>query len=519
MIYLLAFFLASVVCSAAVIDPRKILGSGPGAMPINGFAFKTDPESIKASAEEAIGEFKGLLKKQDEEIKKHGETTAETAKKLKDKEGEIKTINIDLKEAQGRIDELEKKLNRPAFGGSGREQKNQSPGEMFVKSEEFSRLVKTDAKSCNPVRIGSTFFGTKSTLSSDDGSAGVMVRPERLTDIVADPLRTPRLRDLMSVSPTSSNAIEYIEETELHQIATSLTADASDTDTAVSVKNVTGFYAGQTVMVGGDERVVDSVDRDDGADTGTITLTTGVSGAKSAGTSVTSTTFEMTPETRLKPNMEMKFELETVSVKTLAHGLPMTRQILEDAPRLRAYVDNRGMEGLALEEERQTLYGDGTGNQLQGIMTHPDVPTYQWSNGKVGDTKYDAIRRAMTLARLAEYPVSGVILHPNDVEDLETIKGSDGHYINIVMQSVQGSQVWRVPYVETTVIKEGEFLVGAFGLAAELFDRMQAMVRIAENHEDQFMRNMIQILLEERLAFAIYRPQAFVKGEFDEEPS
>jgi HK97 family phage major capsid protein len=44
------------------------------------------------------------------------------------------------------------------------------------------------------------------------------------------------------------------------------------------------------------------------------------------------------------------------------------------------------------------------------------------------------------------------------------------------------------------------FLVGNFATGAQLFDRMNATVEIARQNEDDFIRNMITILAEERIA-------------------
>jgi HK97 family phage major capsid protein len=61
---------------------------------------------------------------------------------------------------------------------------------------------------------------------------------------------------------------------------------------------------------------------------------------------------------------------------------------------------------------------------------------------------------------------------------------------------------------------EGEFLTGAFGLGAQIWDREQANVRISEHHADYFTKNMLAILAEERIALTVYRPESFVKGVF-----
>jgi HK97 family phage major capsid protein len=59
---------------------------------------------------------------------------------------------------------------------------------------------------------------------------------------------------------------------------------------------------------------------------------------------------------------------------------------------------------------------------------------------------------------------------------------------------------------------DGEFLVGNFAAGAMGWDRQQTTVGIAEQHEDFYVRNMVAILAEKRIALTVFRPDAFVKG-------
>lgn len=61
-----------------------------------------------------------------------------------------------------------------------------------------------------------------------------------------------------------------------------------------------------------------------------------------------------------------------------------------------------------------------------------------------------------------------------------------------------------------------EFLTGAFNLAAQIFDRQDVEVLLSSENEDYFVKNMLTIRVEERLALAVYRPEAFVKGDVEE---
>ena len=65
--------------------------------------------------------------------------------------------------------------------------------------------------------------------------------------------------------------------------------------------------------------------------------------------------------------------------------------------------------------------------------------------------------------------------------------------------------------VQTQAITVGKFLTGAFAMGAQVFDRWQSRVEVGYENDD-FTKNMDTILAEERLALAVYRPEAFVYG-------
>jgi len=224
-----------------------------------------------------------------------------------------------------------------------------------------------------------------------------------------------------------------------------------------------------------------------------------------------------------KPQSSMTFVGEQAPVRTIAHWEAAHRNVLADEPQLRSIIDNELLYGLRLTEDNQILSGAGTGEDLTGILNTTGIQTYSWSAGAttpVADTKADALRRAATLAYLAYYEPTGIIVHPSDWEDIELTKNSQGTYL--LAMSVAGgaeSRVWRIPVIDTPAITEGTALVGAFGTGAQLYDREAANIRISENHEDFFTRNAIVVLAEERLALAVKRPESFVKVTFDAQPS
>jgi regulator of extracellular matrix RemA (YlzA/DUF370 family) len=339
-----------------------------------------------------------------------------------------------------------------------------SLGERFTESDEFKALVKAGAATMpSPFEVemydvARAGYGRKDvwTGSGDrtiqHGFGNIQFDP-----MVPRPHRPMRVRDLFPVAATSANLIDYFR--------------------------VLGFSEG--------------------------TNPTGRGSAASVADYVPGSPGNF----GLKPKSNLTFESAQAPVRTIAHWEAAHRNVLDDVPQLQSTINNELLYGLTLEEDRQILNGSGLNEELLGILLTDNIQTYTQD---VSEPKSDALRRAATKAVIANYPPTGYVLHPYDWEDIELQKGSgDGQYMLFTNIAVgASSQAWRLPIVETPAIDEGTFLVGAFGIGAQVYDRQQANVRIAEQHADFFVRNAVAILAEERLALAVKRPESFVKGTF-----
>lgn len=217
-------------------------------------------------------------------------------------------------------------------------------------------------------------------------------------------------------------------------------------------------------------------------------------------------------ETASKPQSDLSFELITTTVKTIAHWFRASKQVLADVPLLQSYIDGRAIYGLKYVEENQILAGNGTGQNLLGLI--PQATAFNEALRKSGDTKIDLLRRAILQVRIAEYRASAIVLNPIDWADMELAKDSTGSYIWVNVQEGGQPRMWRLPVVDTNAMPQGEFMVGAFDMAAQVFDREDANVEVSTEDADNFTKNMVTIRAEERLALAVYRPQSFVHGPF-----
>jgi len=220
-----------------------------------------------------------------------------------------------------------------------------------------------------------------------------------------------------------------------------------------------------------------------------------------------------------KPQSSMTVVGVQAPVRTIAHFEVAHRNVLEDEPTLRGIIDNELLYGLRLTEDDQILNGNGSGSNLTGIRNVSGVQTLNWSAGAVGDTRIDAIRRGITKSLLAYYEPTGIIMHPNDMEDIELTKDDENRHIMVMSVSIGAeARLWRLPIVSTPAITEGKVLIGSFGVGATLYDRMEGTIRVAEQHSDFFVRNAVAVLAEERIALAVKRPESFVEVTLNNAP-
>lgn len=211
-----------------------------------------------------------------------------------------------------------------------------------------------------------------------------------------------------------------------------------------------------------------------------------------------------------KAESTLVLEAVVQAVTTIAHFMKASKQILDDVPQLESYIDGRLRYGLQYAEELQLLKGSGATYNLNGIYTQASA--YAAPITITDATRIDTIRLMMLQTFLAEYPATGIVLHPSDWAAIELGKDANDRYIIGDPQGVLTPRLWGLPVVETQAMTINTALVGAFRPMSQIFDREDPQVVIATENEDDFVKNLITIRAEERLASAVYRPEAFVKN-------
>lgn len=220
----------------------------------------------------------------------------------------------------------------------------------------------------------------------------------------------------------------------------------------------------------------------------------------------------MTAENDSPTENSFTLERKEAPVRKIMSLMTISNEMLEDLPQVISYISTRGIEKLLNLEDTQILTGNGTGQNLTGIN---QVATTFAPGLTVEDAqRWDVLRFAIAQLRTqagAEYRANGILLHPNDLAEMDTTKDSTGEYVFPGLMMVNGQRsLYGVPVFDTTAVAEGAFYVGDWRLGAQLFQRRGVSVEFSR--ENDFAKDNTVVKITERLALPIYRPKAFVYG-------
>ncbi|WP_422085406.1 phage major capsid protein [Variovorax sp.] len=216
-------------------------------------------------------------------------------------------------------------------------------------------------------------------------------------------------------------------------------------------------------------------------------------------------------EGSVKGESSVTMELVTANVVTIATWLQASKQILADSAQLQNYLDNRLRYMVQFAEELQLLKGSGVGNNLLGLYTA--ATAYAAPITITSPNRMDVLRLAIGQLEDANYNANGIVLHPDDWTAIELLKNDDGDYLKADPSSANPRTLWGRPVVTTTAMTVDTFLVGDFATAATLYDREDLVLDIATQDQDDFIRNLVKLRMEERVSLAVQLPGAMVKGD------
>lgn len=352
--------------------------------------------------------------------------------------------------------------DRPVGAPKPEPKNRKTVGQMFVSGNEYKSLLKNvpNGAFSEKMRVQSDPMslpgGMKDLFYSGDhaASAGVLMENDHrgmLSPFFERPLS---IRQLFTQGSTTSDTIDYIRW-------------ASVTNNAAVVKEARS------------EAVIDG------------TTVTAVIGG-------------------LKPQSTFTFSRDSTTVKTIAHWIPITKRALSDVGQMQTYIDSFLRYGLEEEFEDQLIAGSGSGENFLGLANISGIQTQAAPSG--GQTNLDTLLMARTKVEIGGRATpTAYVMNPLDWQQIELMKDTTGNYYGAGPFSRQPKGLWGLPVTTSEAVAVGTAWCAAWNWGI-VYDREQASVQATDTHADFFVRNLVAILAEMRAAFAVTRPQAFVKA-------
>jgi HK97 family phage major capsid protein len=226
-----------------------------------------------------------------------------------------------------------------------------------------------------------------------------------------------------------------------------------------------------------------------------------------------------------KPESTVGLTVTDEPVKKIATLLPVSEEMLEDAPAIQSYINGRLSLFVRIEEERQLLRGTSGGNEVQGLLTSRSVPVYAGGTA-VGNRAVQLFKAMNGMRGSAFLEPEWLIINPTDYEALRLLTDTAGQFFGGgPFQGPYGSgenlpasgqangatdRVWNKPTYVTGVLGAGTAVIGTRS-SAQVWRRGGLSVEASNSHSNYFQLNLVAIRAEERLGLAVYRPTGFVE--------
>jgi HK97 family phage major capsid protein len=226
-----------------------------------------------------------------------------------------------------------------------------------------------------------------------------------------------------------------------------------------------------------------------------------------------------------KPESTLGLTTTDEPIKKIATLLPISEEMLEDAPAIQSYINGRLILFVKIEEERQLIRGTSGGNEVQGLLTSRSVPVY--AGGTAAGNRAVQLFKAMNGLRGSAFlEPDWIVMHPTDYEAVRLLTDTAGQFFgggpfmgpygngsNLAASGqVTGAtdSLWGKPVYVTAATGAGTAVVGTRE-SAQVWRRGGMSVEASNSHSNYFQLNLIAIRAEERLGLAVYRPTGFVE--------
>ena len=194
---------------------------------------------------------------------------------------------------------------------------------------------------------------------------------------------------------------------------------------------------------------------------------------------------------------------KTVSLAKVACHIKESDEYINDYPFLASAINGRLLYELGLVEQNK-LVTDLLATT--GIQTGTYAAT-----GTATDIADAILQAAMDVQSGSGFAADGILINPADWYILRTGKYNGQYYGGGYFGAQDIPNIWGIPVCVSTAVASGTVVVGAFKTCGSVVANGGVAVEAVNTNEDDFVKNLMTIRAEERLALAVRRPAGFKK--------
>ena len=228
-------------------------------------------------------------------------------------------------------------------------------------------------------------------------------------------------------------------------------------------------------------------------------------------------------ETGASTEISITFEMQTENAHRIATYAEVSRRALRNTAWLSQYLANRFLEKWVKLLNTQVLAGNGTGENLNGILNQATAyvaaGAYEDTIPSGESTLIDAI-----LAMKSQLYDSGNVManscfvSPVTHYQLTVQKTTTREYAyDQTLAQVDSNGVWRIngmALVMSKDIPDGQALIGMISPnVLQLLMNGGVDMATTQSHSTNFVASLVAFRFEADVLFPIYRPYAFLKGD------
>ena len=217
-----------------------------------------------------------------------------------------------------------------------------------------------------------------------------------------------------------------------------------------------------------------------------------------------------------KPQSDRDWVKTVVPITKIAHYYKVPEEYLMDIAWMQDEITGVGVEELLGVEDSLMLTASASSTQFAGLNQSFNSTAFSAPASLAlaieAANNYDVLVAAWTQLRNLKSNATAVVLHPSDYAKLILTKDTTGSYVfGAPNQAIPN--LFGAPIVPHTAVTSDKYYLGDFS-KVKVGVRAGLSVRFFDQDQDDAIKNLVTIVIEERITMAADRADRIIYGDF-----